>query len=309
MHADAAPSAHPSRPTRRQQAGRQSAEVRPGRVLRAVLVLVWLAVAVGAALYGGAYYRTPLTERPFTELHAVLAPTGVVGHSLGILGSLMMIVGVVMYAVRKRLALLQNLGRLSTWLDVHIFLCTLGPFLVLLHTSFKFGGIVSIAFWSMTAVVASGVFGRFVYVRIPKGINGAFLTLRQLEGRRAELVEAVAASGGNAAVARLPGRPRTAPGGFAALGQALAAAVRGDGRTRAVRRRLQRAGVPAPLRAQLAHLIAEQVRLEQQIAWLRPFQRLFRYWHIFHLPLALLMFVILAVHVAVAAMFGYAWPF
>jgi hypothetical protein len=39
------------------------------------------------------------------------------------------------------------------------------------------------------------------------------------------------------------------------------------------------------------------------------FQRLFRYWHLFHLPLALLMLAILAVHVVIAVLFGYGWPF
>jgi len=36
---------------------------------------------------------------------------------------------------------------------------------------------------------------------------------------------------------------------------------------------------------------------------------MFRYWHAFHLPLAILMFVILAVHIAVAILFGYTWIF
>jgi hypothetical protein len=40
---------------------------------------------------------------------------------------------------------------------------------------------------------------------------------------------------------------------------------------------------------------------------LKPFQRLFHYWHVLHLPLAIVMFLILAVHVAVALVFGYGW--
>jgi membrane-associated PAP2 superfamily phosphatase len=51
------------------------------------------------------------------------------------------------------------------------------------------------------------------------------------------------------------------------------------------------------------------MRLEQQIALLAPFQRLFHYWHVLHLPVALLMFLALAVHVTLAVLFGYAWPF
>ena len=56
-------------------------------------------------------------------------------------------------------------------------------------------------------------------------------------------------------------------------------------------------------------LAGEQRRLRQQVLLLRPFQRLFRYWHVFHLPLAIVMFLILAVHVGVAVLFGYTWVF
>lgn len=62
------------------------------------------------------------------------------------------------------------------------------PILVLFHTTFKFGGIVSIAFWSMVIVVLSGVVGRFLYIRLPRDWQGreftfadATVALRKLE--------------------------------------------------------------------------------------------------------------------------------
>jgi hypothetical protein len=36
-------------------------------------------------------------------------------------------------------------------------------------------------------------------------------------------------------------------------------------------------------------------------------QRLFGYWHVFHLPLALIMLIIMVFHIVVAFMFGYFW--
>ena len=39
--------------------------------------------------------------------------------------------------------------------------------------------------------VLSGVFGRYVYVRIPKTIEGGFLDLRELEARKGRIVDAV----------------------------------------------------------------------------------------------------------------------
>jgi hypothetical protein len=56
-------------------------------------------------------------------------------------------------------------------------------------------------------------------------------------------------------------------------------------------------------------LAREQRRLRQQALFLVPFQRLFRYWHVLHLPLATIMFLVLAVHVSVSIMFGYTWIF
>jgi len=56
---------------------------------------------------------------------------------------------------------------------------------VLYHTALKFGGIVAVSFWSMAAVVLSGVIGRFIYVRIPRTIQGNELSVKELEpGRR-----------------------------------------------------------------------------------------------------------------------------
>ncbi len=102
---------------------------------------------------GREYYVLPLAERPFSPLDALFAPTGLIGQGLGIVGTLMIALGVVSYGARKRVRALARFGKLKDWLHFHIFLCLLGPFLVVLHTTFKFGGLVAIAFWSMVLVV------------------------------------------------------------------------------------------------------------------------------------------------------------
>lgn len=274
------------------------------------LTLVWLVVAGAALAAGLPYYLTPLQQRAYAPGYALFSPAGRVGHSLGVLGSLMMIVGVGLYALRKRWAPLQRAGRLKSWLQFHIFLCTLGPFLILLHTSFKFGGIVSIAFWSMALVVASGVFGRYVYVRIPKTVNGQFHTLRAVRARAEDLAARVSVGAGISGeeLRRLVARERAPVRKRGAL-SALALAVRHDFQRRRelhrLGRSLARRGVADADRAALLEVAEERIRLEQQLELLEPFQRMFRLWHVFHLPLALVMFLILAVHVAVAVYFGY----
>lgn len=290
----------------------QTRPARRGVSLGSALVVAGVLIGGTGLLAGLEYYRLPPVERVYSDLHRLFAPTGVVGHSLGYVGTLLVIVGVSGYVARKRVAALAGVGRLSTWLNVHIFLCTVGPFLVLLHTSFKFGGIAAISFWSMAIAVASGVFGRYLYAHIPRTLGGQVRALRAVEEDRLEAARAIEAAGGPT-VAELDavlGRRPTPPTGLAA---AVAHALAGDVRARVARVRLRRLlarRVADPgTRARLRELARERLRMEQQIAVLVPFQRLFGYWHVLHLPIALVMFAALAVHVTVAILFGYAWPF
>jgi len=130
-------------------------------------VVVTISAVALISFEGYSYYNTPLNERFFSSEHPVLRPSGQLGHGFGIIGSMMMVAGVLIYMLRKRVKSFMRIGLLKHWLELHIFLCTLGPILVLFHTAFKFGGIVSVSFWSMVIVFLSGIVGRFIYVRIP----------------------------------------------------------------------------------------------------------------------------------------------
>jgi hypothetical protein len=225
-------------------------------------------------------------------------------------GLALITLGVFTYSLRKRVPVLARLGKLKYWLEFHIFVCSIGPFLVLLHSSFKIGGLVSIAFWSMTVVALSGVFGRYVYVRIPKTMQGRFAGIQQLEAERRRLFEGLARDLGPrlAEVERAMAVPRVPGGGFLpALGTALRFDLARRGVLNQVRRSLQVVGLDPAGRGRVLALVARRLELEHQLALAVPFQRLFRYWHLLHLPLAITMFVVVAVHVVVATMFGYGW--
>jgi hypothetical protein len=279
------------------------------RIYLGLLVGTWIGVAGYALVLGLAYYLTPLAERAYSPLHEAFRPAGDVGRVLGLAGSLMMLVGVALYGVRKRFGFLRRLGKLKYWLEIHIFLCTLGPFLVLLHTSFRIGGVISIAFWSMIVVVASGFFGRYVYTRIPKTINGRFLTLKAVQQERDRLVERLSGVAGltQADLIELTAE-RERPQPRRLIG-ALIAALRLDLAKRREIRRLRRIFQARKLshasRESLEGFVRTRFQLEQQMALLLPFQRLFRYWHLLHLPLAIVMLLVVVVHLMVAALFGY----
>ena len=279
------------------------------RVYHAALGVTWVAVAGFFLFWGLDYYLTPLQDRPYAPAHDLFKPTGLVGNRLAIAGTAMLIVGVGGYMLRKRWGRLQHVGKLRHFQSAHIWMCTLGPFLITLHTSFKVGGLVSIAFWSMVMVVASGVIGRFVYVRLPKGVNGRTRTMRELEDEQRELAaeldgEAPGLSGLLAPYLAAAPAPR---GLLAAVWQALRADLSAPARRRRLHAALVAAGAAPERRARLEHLARRHRRLAQERALLVPFERLFRYWHTFHLPFAIVMVLILLVHIAVAVALGYAW--
>ena len=276
-----------------------------------ILIVVWLAVAGTALVSGLEYYALPIAERAFDPLHELWAPTGTIGHTFGLVGTLMMVVGVILYTARKRIHGLRRIGKLKAWLEFHVFLCTLGPFLVVLHTSFKFGGIVSISLWSMVIVVVSGVFGRYVYAWIPKTMNGQFLTAEAIAREQRAHVEELARLTELAPERLRPLLAGAGPNGSRGLVRSVSAAagyrLALPRRRRRIRSSLEGYGVPEARVSRALELTLEQHRIQTQIAVLRPFLRLFRYWHVIHLPLALLMLVVAAIHIAVVAMLGYGW--
>lgn len=147
----------------------------------AILFIVGIFSVVFVGLNGMDYYLTPLTEKPYHPDYEMWKPTGFYGHGLGFLGTIMILIGVIIYSSRKRLKFFSNFGNINYWLEFHIFLCIVGPIFILYHTTFKLGGIVAVSFFSMTSVVLSGFIGRYFYVQIPKNIKGQELSLDELD--------------------------------------------------------------------------------------------------------------------------------
>lgn len=227
-----------------------------------LMALVVLAILAWPLYDGYSYYMTSVEERFFHADHNTLKPSGLVGHGFGIVGSLAILAGVAAYMIRKRSKMLSRMGLLKHWLEFHIFLCTLGPIMILYHTSFKFGGIVAISFWSMVAVFLSGIIGRFIYIQIPRTIEGRELSLHEIRNMKGSLEDI-------------------------SLNNNLS---KDDTR-------------------KVYKLIREEKSLNRRIERLALMQKLFHYWHVAHLPFALVMLIIMIIHVAVTVAFGFKWIF
>lgn len=283
------------------------------RIMPLIYLVVWFAVALPPLISGYHYYTTPIQERPYRKDSELFKPSGVIGHGLGVVGSLFMIIGVTTYSIRKRAESMHKFGKLRNWLSFHIFLCTLGPFLIVLHTSFRLTGLVAISFWSMIIVVASGIIGRYVYVRIPKTPDGQFLSIAQLDRRRNNIVYRLQKEL-NLDSASIDALSFSLPSGTSTgIFFSLIMAMRFDfghlGWKRKWRNIAEEQSLSNEQTEKGKDLTRQLARNDQQRALLEPFHRVFTYWHIFHVPLAILMFVILFIHVAVAIAFGYRWIF
>jgi hypothetical protein len=262
------------------------------------MTIVVIVVTVYLSYVGYSYYHTPLEERFYHPNHDWFKPSGIYGQGLGIIGTLMILFGVVLYIARKRYNFMSKYLRLKYLLEFHIFLCTLGPILVLFHTAFKFGGIVSVAFWSMVAVVASGVVGRFIYIQIPRTIEGRELSLQEVKGMKLDipntLQEKYQLSAANIQL-------------FVNFAQAdQAASSTSAAKIKSI---LKSEGVPDSKRQSIMSMLKKERSLSKKITRLNTMQRLFKYWHVAHLPFALIMAVILVIHVAVTVALGYKWIF
>jgi hypothetical protein len=269
----------------------------------AVALVVWILLILG----GQEYYASPLATRGYAPAHRLLRPSGPAGQMFGVVGTLLMLMPFI-YMIRKRVGRGRAPGTLRVWLEIHLFCGIVGPVLVTFHTSFKFNGIISAAYWSMVLVVLSGFVGRYLYVRIPRSIRGHELTQAELDARaedlRAELAQSVASP---AVLNRIAAFERSVVPDVATL--SFRDLFFGEVRLgRAVRRfnaELGRAGMAASQRADIVRLAVERSTLLRRTAYLRRTKQLFDLWHVFHLPLVYLLLVIAAMHIGVALYLGY----
>jgi hypothetical protein len=96
------------------------------------------------------------------------------GHTIGVFGFILMLMTETLYSLRKR-SRSARWGRMADWLDFHIFTGIVGPYLVLLHTSWKFNGLAGVTTLLTVVIVISGFVGRYIYTRIPRTADGMVL--------------------------------------------------------------------------------------------------------------------------------------
>lgn len=281
-----------------------------------MLVILTTLALVNVA--GFPYYRLPLGERVRSPLHVWLRPSGVVGQSAGIL-ALLIFFFLWLYPLRKKYRSLAFTGSIARWLDIHILAAIGLPLLVAIHASWRFDGLVGLGYFAMLVVCASGIVGRYLYVRIPRSRSGVASTREEVALERRTLITDIAAATGldpfvvertlsvsgssdSAGIARtllhLLSDDITRWRLTRALRQKLADARGGGGGSQALDRdTLDR----------VVELASREISLAQQLRMLDATKRVFGYWHVAHRPFAVTALVAVLIHVAVVVAVGATW--
>jgi hypothetical protein len=286
------------------------------RLFLSFLILFGILIAVAVLARNVEYYFLPMEERPFHERYNDLKPSGIESHGYGIIGTAMVTIGVIMYSSRKRVRAFRQIGKIKYFLEFHIFLCLIGPVLVLYHTTFKFGGLVAVSFWSMSAVAFSGVLGRYLYQHIPKNIEGNELSAKELEEKGKMMLDSLhstyALNEQAVKALRELGKPMAhidEAGLFTLLWYLLISDLSQKRRIMLIKNTLNKYSVDKHSMKKVVAIVNDHIVFQQRIAVLEKVQEIFHYWHVIHLPFSIIMFVVLLVHVGVAITFGYTWIF
>ena len=273
------------------------------------------------AFYGYSILFAVLLAGWMQKEKQLLNPEEGVGYWLGIVGGSLMLL-LLLYPSGKKSALLRRLGVLKHWFRVHMLIGLIGPLLILYHCNFSVDAMNSkVALYSMLGVAFSGIIGRYFYTRIHRGLYGKRANIEEL---RSEISDSLENSRGLAAI--LPG--------FIGELHSVSEELLGDQFTRSIslkrsllwtvkyyvvrakmyfliRRELRaRTILSETLQANTKNLrktanayAAQQVKLMRQVAQISIFERLFSLWHVFHMPLFILLVISALVHVLAVHMY------
>jgi hypothetical protein len=233
------------------------------------------------------------------QVGAIPAASGLFGHGLGILGFILMLMTEILYTWRKR-SRSARWGRMSSWLRFHIFTGLVGPYMVLLHSSWKFNGLAGIVMLLTVLIVLSGIVGRYIYTAIPRTAEGAEIESLELAEQIVSIESSLEAwRQAQPQMVRLLSNALREDAAAGALPLPLIGEALASFRYRRNFRRTQRK-LDARHRAkagELAQLIRRKQVLQRQVSSLVVSRRLLSLWHTVHIPIGLALFSTAVVHI------------
>jgi hypothetical protein len=242
------------------------------------------------------------------------SPKSLIPILLGIIGSILILAGTVLYTFAKKVRALRRMGNMKQWLNVHILLCLYGPLLVIYHTAFTIKAPNSaVVFYAMLIVVISGLVGRYIYRHFQFRLSGERATLKEMAEEVDRLNQKIREhfSDPQKIISTITKffdvRQRKASGlvqGFYLLllldwlEKKLRLQIRQD--LRHIDHRIPDPETNKPI---FESILIERISLEKKIAALEATVKLFGYWHQFHMPLTWIFTITLIVHIAAVLIF------
>jgi hypothetical protein len=250
-----------------------------------------------------------------------LTPEQGLGYALGVTGASMMVM-LLLYPLRKHARWASGLGPVRYWFRSHMLMGVLGPVCILFHCNYQLGSTNgNIALFSMLLVAGSGLIGRYFYTKIHYGLYGRKADLVNLGSdavrARSELDSVFdVVPGMKARLLHLEERAmlnqcgflsclanvlvtniRTRWCGFVSvieLRQYFNSASRRENLTRAQRRYYFK---------KTRHYLSVYLQSVRKVAGFSLFDQLFSMWHIFHLPIFVMLLITGIVHVYAVHMY------
>jgi len=273
------------------------------------------------AIYGASYYLLPLDQRPYSEKHELLKPSGSIGLKLGVLGTVLFFI-IFLYALRKVIPWLGRWGTARHWMDFHVIAGITAPFVIAFHASFKFQGIAGVAFWIMVAVALSGIVGRYLYAQIPRSLSAAELTLKDIHSNEdwfsmALLSQSLYSDEQLNNVLRMPSREHVERiGPLAALVEMIALDLSRPFRIAKLRRvgcgfggkLLSMGGLLSSGNVEVEEivgLVRKKAQISKRVVFLHQTQRVFHLWHVIHRPFSYAFAVLAIIHIVVVSGLGF----
>jgi len=165
----------------------------------------------------------------------------------------------------------------------------------------------------MVAVFISGIIGRFIYLQIPRTIEGRELSLNEVRELKTDVAGFVRESYNldeDSYQVLVDSIKRKAGLYHKSVIVRYFRKYADDRRSiRSVKTVLKSNKLPRSEYKKILSLVKDDISLNRKIDRLDTMQNLFKYWHVAHLPFAIIMLIILIIHVGVTLTFGYKWIF
>ena len=250
-----------------------------------------------------------------------LTPEQGLGYALGILGASLMLM-LLLYPLRKHARWARGFGPVRYWFRSHMLMGIVGPVCILFHCNYQLGSANgNIALFSMLLVAGSGLVGRYFYTKIHYGLYGSKADLAHLGGdaamARAELDPVFnVLPGMKTRLQQLEEKALSTQCGFitclanvllvnirsrwcgyvsiSELRQYFYSTSRRDEMTREQRRCNYQ---------NTRHYLSEYLNTVRKVAGFTFYERLFSMWHVFHLPIFVMLLITGIIHVYAVHMY------